>query len=185
MELADELASIRDLVKVGEGPKPAVHPLTTVTALWSLECRRLGVSSSRTAGPRARDIPFSHAMLEERKGAVSSVLLVSKPCEEPSAYATACKFRPDVDIASTSPEMTLAEHVDSISAPRLVLDTLVGAQQRLLLYPDQRFIVDQDIWVPVTEAYQRPCREKLTGRPWVGLDSPNRMAVPRALPGAL
>ncbi|MEU2434468.1 YdcF family protein [Streptomyces sp. NPDC007861] len=120
----------------------------------------LGVPASDVlVEPNARNtgenIRFARALLEERGIDVSSVLLVSKPYEERRAYATARKLWPEVEIVSASVAMTLAEYVDSIQDARLVLDMLVGAQQRLLVYPEQGFMIRQEIPEPVTAAYDR------------------------------
>jgi uncharacterized SAM-binding protein YcdF (DUF218 family) len=118
--------------------------------------------------PNARNtgenIRFSRALLEERGVDVSSVLLISKPYEERRAYATARKLWPDVEIVSASGPMTLAEYVDSIGDSRLVLDMLVGAQQRLLIYPEQGFMVSQETPASVTAAYERLCAGGFTSR---------------------
>ncbi len=66
---------------------------------------------------------------------MASVLLISKPYEERRAYATARKLRPEVEIVSASTPMTLDEYVNSTSDARLVIDMLVGALQRLMIYP--------------------------------------------------
>ncbi|MCZ7434512.1 YdcF family protein [Streptomyces sp. WMMC1477] len=109
--------------------------------------------------PHARNtgenIHFSRALLEEHRIPVSSVLLVSKPYEERRAYATACKLWPEVEWVSTSAPMSLTEYVDSIQDARLVIDMLVGAQQRLMIYPRQGFMVEQHIPDGVAAAYQR------------------------------
>lgn len=118
--------------------------------------------------PNARNtgenIRFSRALLAERGIDVSSVLLVSKPYEERRAYATARKLWPEVEIVSASAPMTLAEYVASIQDARLVPDMLVGAQQRLLIYPDQGFMIRQEIPEPVTAAYDRLCDAGFTSR---------------------
>ncbi|MFE6282924.1 YdcF family protein [Streptomyces sp. NPDC057877] len=109
--------------------------------------------------PNARNtgenIRFSRALLEERQVPVSSVLLVSKPYEERRAYATARKLWPDVEWVCASTPMTLADYVDSIADARLVLDMLVGAQQRLMIYPQQGFMIEQEIPDGVKAAYER------------------------------
>ncbi|MFB7966508.1 YdcF family protein [Streptomyces rubiginosohelvolus] len=118
--------------------------------------------------PRARNtgenIKFARALLEERGLDVSSVMLVSKPYEERRAYGTARKLWPAVEIVSASAPMTLSEYVDSIKDPRLVLDMLVGAQQRLLIYPDQGFMIRQNVPKSVEAAYERLCVEGFTSR---------------------
>ncbi|MEU4355688.1 YdcF family protein [Streptomyces virginiae] len=109
--------------------------------------------------PHARNtgenIRFSRALLVERGIHVESVLLVSKPYEERRAYATARKLWPEVEVVSASAPMTLNEYVDSIQDPRLVFDMLVGAQQRLLIYPQQGFLIHQDVPPAVSVAYER------------------------------
>jgi uncharacterized SAM-binding protein YcdF (DUF218 family) len=109
--------------------------------------------------PNARNtgenIRFSRALLEERHVAVSSILLVSKPYEERRAYATARKVWPDVEWVCASTRMTLPDYFDSIGDVRLVVDMLVGAQQRLMIYPRQGFMIEQEIPDDVTAAYER------------------------------
>ncbi|MFD9357996.1 YdcF family protein [Streptomyces sp. NPDC060031] len=118
--------------------------------------------------PHARNtgenIRFSRDLLAECGVSVSSVLLVSKPYEERRAYATARKLWPEAEFISASAPVTLAEYVDSIHDPRLVLDMLVGAQQRLLIYPQQGFMVSLQVPRPVTEAYERLCDAGFTSR---------------------
>ncbi|MFB7263025.1 YdcF family protein [Streptomyces nojiriensis] len=129
----------------------------------------LGVPSSAVlVEPRARNtgenIRFSRELLEEAGVDVSSVLLISKPYEERRAYATARKLWPGVDIVSASSPMTLDEYVDSIGDARLVIDMLVGAVQRLSVYPEQGFMISQHIPDDVTEAYERLRRRGFTSR---------------------
>ncbi|MGW0189061.1 YdcF family protein [Streptomyces sp. NPDC003362] len=129
----------------------------------------LGVPDSAIlVEPRARNtgenIRFSRAVLEEAGVDVSSVLLISKPYEERRAYATARKQWPGVEIVSASTPMTLDEYVDSIQDPRLVIDMLVGALQRLLIYPEQGFMISQPVPDDVLEAYERLCRAGFTSR---------------------
>ncbi|MFG2643639.1 YdcF family protein [Streptomyces sp. NPDC048370] len=120
----------------------------------------LGVPDSAVlVEPRARNtgenIRFSRELLAERGVDVASVLLVSKPYEERRAFATARRLWPEVEIVSASTPMPLPEYVDSIGDARLVLDMLVGAQQRLLIYPEQGFMIHQEVPASVTTAYER------------------------------
>ncbi|MEV5017256.1 YdcF family protein [Streptomyces sp. NPDC053780] len=129
----------------------------------------LGVPSSAIlVEPRARNtgdnIRFSRELLEEAGAEVSSVLLISKPYEERRAYATARKLWPDVEIISASSPMTLNEYVDSLGDARMVIDMLVGALQRLLVYPGQGYLISQPVPADVIEAYERLCRSGFTSR---------------------
>lgn len=129
----------------------------------------LGVPSSAVlVEPRARNtgenIRFSKDLLEEARVEVSSVLLISKPYEERRAFATARKLWPEVDVISASTPMTLGEYVDSIGDARLVIDMLVGALQRLLLYPEQGFTISQPVPDDVMAAYERLRQHGFTRR---------------------
>ncbi|MFI0503567.1 YdcF family protein [Streptomyces albogriseolus] len=129
----------------------------------------LGVPSEAIlVEPHARNtgenIRFSRKLLEESGVEVSSVLLISKPYEERRAYATARKLWPGVEVVSASTPMTFAEYVDSIGDARLVIDMLVGALQRLMIYPDQGFMIRQPVPDDVAEAYERLCQAGYTSR---------------------
>ncbi|MFJ7229766.1 YdcF family protein [Streptomyces tendae] len=129
----------------------------------------LGVPGSAVlVEPRARNtgdnIRFSRELLKEADVDVSSVLLISKPYEERRAYATARKLWPEVEVVSASSPMTLNEYIDSIGDARLVIDMLVGALQRLLVYPEQGFMTSQQVPSDVIDAYERLCRQGFTSR---------------------
>ncbi|MFJ6717481.1 YdcF family protein [Streptomyces sp. NPDC091259] len=128
----------------------------------------LGVPSSAIlVEPRARNtgenIRFSRQLLQAAGVDVASVLLISKPYEERRAYATARKLWPGVEIVSASSPMT-EEYVDSIGDARMVIDMLVGALQRLLIYQEQGFMISQQAPDEVVEAYERLCRRGFTSR---------------------
>ena len=118
--------------------------------------------------PQARNtgenIRFSRALLEAAGVVATSVLLVSKPYEERRVYATARKLWPGVQFVSASTPMSLDAYVDSIQDPRLVVDMLVGALQRLLIYPAQGFMIEQTVPEDVAAAYERLCSDGFTSR---------------------
>ncbi|MEU1349734.1 YdcF family protein [Streptomyces sp. NPDC005795] len=120
----------------------------------------LGVPSDAVlVEPRARNtgenIRLSKALLEEAGVEASSVLLVSKPYEERRAYATARLLWPEVGIMCTSSPMPFNAYVATIGDTRLVLDMLVGALQRLLIYPNQGFTIAQVVPDETLAAYKR------------------------------
>ncbi|MEU9634437.1 YdcF family protein [Streptomyces tendae] len=118
--------------------------------------------------PNARNtgenIRFSRTLLAQQDIGVSSALLVSKPYEERRAYATARKLWPDVEWVCASAPMCFSEYVAAIGDERLVIDMLVGAQQRLMIYPDQGFMVRQEIPTDVETAYRRLVGDGFTSR---------------------
>ncbi|MFD0226072.1 YdcF family protein [Streptomyces hirsutus] len=129
----------------------------------------LGVPASAIlVEPDARNtgenLRFSRALLEARGIPVLSALLVSKPYEERRAYATACKVWPEVEWVSASTPLSFAEYVNSLQDVHLVVDMLVGAQQRLAVYPRQGFMIEQQIPDDVAAAYERLKAEGFTSR---------------------
>ncbi|MCX4827788.1 YdcF family protein [Streptomyces sp. NBC_01016] len=129
----------------------------------------LGVPASAIlVEPRARNtgqnIIFTRDLLNSQGMEVKSVLLVSKPYEERRASATVRKLWPDVDVVSASTPVSFTEYVDSIHDARLVIDMLVGAQQRLMIYPREGFMVAVDVPEDVIAAYERLCVEGFTSR---------------------
>ncbi|MFF8715586.1 YdcF family protein [Streptomyces sp. NPDC015184] len=118
--------------------------------------------------PRARNtgenLRFSRELLEGAGVDVSSVLLVSKPYEERRAHATARRLWPGVEFVSASGPMTFEEYVASIGDDRLVIDMLVGALQRLMVYPARGFMVEDPVPDEVAAAYERLCRAGFTSR---------------------
>ncbi len=129
----------------------------------------LGVpATAMLVEPQARNtgenIRFSRALLEAAGVVATSVLLVSKPYEERRVYATARKLWPGVQFVSASTPMSLDAYVDSIQDPRLVVDMLVGALQRLLIYPAQGFMIEQTVPEDVAAAYERLCSDGFTSR---------------------
>ncbi|MEV7695297.1 YdcF family protein [Streptomyces sp. NPDC086779] len=129
----------------------------------------LGVPSSAVlVEPKARNtgenIRLSRSLLEESGVHVASVLLISKPYEERRAYATARKLWPEVEVVSASMPIALGAYVDSIENTRLVFDMLVGALQRLFVYPQQGFMISQAIPADVVQAYKRLCGAGFTSR---------------------
>ncbi|WP_369272179.1 YdcF family protein [Streptomyces sp. R11] len=139
----------------------AVHYQERALELGVPSAAVLVESRARNTGENIR---FSRELLEESGIEVSSVLLISKPYEERRAYATARKLWPDVEIISASTPMTLDEYVDSIGDARLVIDMLVGALQRLMIYPEQGFMISQPVPADVSEAYERLCQAGFTSR---------------------
>ncbi|GAA3394726.1 YdcF family protein [Streptomyces roseoviridis] len=129
----------------------------------------LGVPSSAVlVEPRARNtgenIRFSRELLAGHGVDVASVLLVSKPYEERRAYATARRLWPDVEIVSASSPMSLDDYVTTIGDTRLVLDMLVGAVQRLMVYPARGFMIETEIPEAVAAAYERLRAQGFTSR---------------------
>ncbi|MEU5046174.1 YdcF family protein [Streptomyces griseorubiginosus] len=130
---------------------------------------RLGVPETAVLlEPRAtntgENIEFSKAVLAEAGVMVSSVLLVSKPYEERRSYAMMRKLWPEVEVVCASTPMGLREYADSIGDARMVIDMVVGALQRVLLFPGWGLAIKQDVPDAVVAAYERLRDQGFTSR---------------------
>ncbi|MEU2862432.1 YdcF family protein [Streptomyces mirabilis] len=112
----------------------------------------------------AENIEFTKAVLVEAGITVSSVLLVSKPYEERRSYAMMRKLWADVEVVCASTPMGLEEYADSIGDARMVIDMIVGALQRVLIFPGWGLAIEQDVPDAVVAAYKRLCSEGFTTR---------------------
>jgi len=110
------------------------------------------------------NIEFARAVLKEAGIEVLSVLLVSKPYEERRSYAMARKLWPEVEIVCASTPMGLEEYADSIGDARMVIDMIVGALQRVLIFPDWGLAIAQEIPDDVVEGYTRLRQEGFSSR---------------------
>lgn len=118
-------------------------------------------SKARNTGDNIR---LSRVLLEDANVEVSSVLLVSKTYEKRRAYATARKLWPEVEVVCASAPLRFDEYINSIGDARLVIDMLVGALQRLLIYPAHGFATYQEVPGKVKAAFDRLCLEGFTSR---------------------
>ncbi len=91
-------------------------------------------------------------------------MFVSKPYEERRVYATARKLWPGVEVTCHSAAVGFEEYLERIGDSRKVISMLVGAVQRLLVYPEQGFVIEMEVPARVRTAYQRLCDAGYTSR---------------------
>ncbi|MFE2888525.1 YdcF family protein [Streptomyces sp. NPDC059272] len=130
---------------------------------------QLGVPDSAVLlEPRAtntgENIEFTRTVLTEADVKVSSVLLVTKPYEERRSYAMMRKLWPEVEVVCASTRMSLEEYADTIRDARMVIDMIVGALQRMIVFPGWHLAIEQDVPDAVMTAYERLCIAGFTGR---------------------
>ncbi|MPY33225.1 YdcF family protein [Streptomyces adustus] len=130
---------------------------------------QLGVPESAILlEPRAtntgENIEFTKAVLVDAGITATSVLLVSKPYEERRSYAMMRKLWPEVEVVCASTSMSLEAYTDSIGDARMVIDMIVGALQRVLVFPSWGLAIEQNVPVAVVAAYERLCTEGFTSR---------------------
>ena len=110
------------------------------------------------------NICFSRDLLEKKGISIQKVLLVHKPYMERRALATALNYWPQVDYCVSSPPISFKDYPTTLRHPsekqkadahesiypnEITLDQLihiiVGDFQRILLYPEKGFQVEQNV----------------------------------------
>jgi uncharacterized SAM-binding protein YcdF (DUF218 family) len=110
------------------------------------------------------NLSYSRAVLADAGITPSSVLLVSRPYQQRRAYATCRKVWPEVEVLCGSRPLPLDEYIDSIGDVDRVINMLVGDTQRITVYAERGFAVDQDIPADVQAAYERLVAAGYTSR---------------------
>jgi uncharacterized SAM-binding protein YcdF (DUF218 family) len=103
------------------------------------------------------NVLLTKALLAERGLDPGSFIVVQKPYMERRSYATFRKMWPGKPVIVTSPQLSLDEYLGRFSHESLtredVISIMVGDLQRIKLYPEKGFQIDQDIPSDVWDAF--------------------------------
>ncbi len=99
------------------------------------------------------NVLFTRQLLAEREQEVHSAIAVQKPYMERRTWATIRKQWPELDLVVTSPQLSWDEYpLESISRS-FVTHTMLGDLQRIMTYPEQGYMIPQDVPESVMSAF--------------------------------
>lgn len=104
------------------------------------------------------NISFSMILLEEHGIMPKSVILVHKPYMERRQFATWMKLFPDIKACITSPQISYENYPNDLISKDDMINIIVGDTQRVKLYSEKGFMIDQQIPTNVWDAYQELVR---------------------------
>ena len=108
------------------------------------------------------NVQFTRRLLREKGIDPKTFILVQKPYMERRTYATFKKLWPEKPVIVTSPQGSLEQYLSRHSNPSLsrdeVVSIMVGDLQRIRLYPDMGFQIEQDIPADVWDAFEELVR---------------------------
>jgi uncharacterized SAM-binding protein YcdF (DUF218 family) len=113
------------------------------------------ISVETEATNTGENLTYSRAVLADAGITPTSVLLISRPYQQRRAYATCRKVWPEVEVLCGSRPLPLDEYIDGIGDVDRVINMLVGDTQRITVYAERGFAIDQDIPADVQAAYDR------------------------------
>jgi len=100
------------------------------------------------------NVIFSRRLLERRGFDPKSLILVQKPYMERRAYATFMNFWPGKHLIVASPPITFADYPTAELTRDMVINIMVGDLQRIRIYPQKGFQIEQEIPADVWQAYE-------------------------------
>lgn len=101
------------------------------------------------------NVRFTRRLLIERGLDPKSFILVQKPYMERRTFATFRKVWPEKDAVVTSPPISYEDYPTAEIPRKRVIHIMVGDLQRIRLYPERGFQIEQEIPGEVWEAYER------------------------------
>ena len=105
------------------------------------------------------NVLFTKQLLAERHIDPRTFIVVQKPYMERRSYATFRRLWPEKELVVTSPRVTFDEYLSAYSNDALstadVISIMVGDLQRLRLYPEKGFQIEQEIPDDVWDAFER------------------------------
>ena len=104
------------------------------------------------------NVLFTKRLLAEKGLDPKTFIVVQKPYMERRSYATFRKVWPEKRLMVTSPQMSMDDYLDQYSHDALsaddVVSIMVGDLQRIRLYPEKGFQIEQEIPADVWNAYE-------------------------------
>jgi uncharacterized SAM-binding protein YcdF (DUF218 family) len=114
------------------------------------------------------NISFTKILLTEKGINPESFILVQKPYMERRSYATFRKLWPEKEVIVTSPRVSLDEYLDKYANSELtgddVINIMVGDLQRIKVYSEKGFQIQQEIPKDVWSAYEELVEAGFTKR---------------------
>ena len=99
------------------------------------------------------NVQFTRMLLDHHSIEVRKAIAVQKPYMERRTYATISKQWEEVEVMVTSPQLDLDEYCQEVISRDDLTHIMVGDLQRIMVYPEQGFMVRQDIPGDVFEAW--------------------------------
>ena|SRR4029078_2152138 len=104
------------------------------------------------------NVRFTRELLTNSGIDLQTFIVVQKPYMERRSYATFRKLWPEKDVIVTSPQMNFLDYLRNYSNAALsevdVVSIMVGDLQRIMVYPERGFQIEQEIPNEIWAAYK-------------------------------
>lgn len=100
------------------------------------------------------NVVFTKRLTESLGLRLNSFILVQKPYMEKRTLATFLKHWPDKQVSVTSPQIEFDEYPNQYINQEMLINTMVGDFQRLMVYPELGYQIELPITEEALNAYQ-------------------------------
>ncbi len=100
------------------------------------------------------NIRYSLKLLSEKSLIPKKVLLITIPYMERRAYATFKILFPEIKVITASPNNSYDNHPNEAISKEEMINAIVGDTQRIKLYPERGFMINQEIPDGVWKAFE-------------------------------
>jgi uncharacterized SAM-binding protein YcdF (DUF218 family) len=102
----------------------------------------------------SENITFGRRLLQSKPIDLTSILLVHKPYMERRVLATFQKLWPGIEGRVSSPPLTMREYSNDEISMEEMINIMVGDFQRILVYPQKGFQIEQPVGKKVLLAFE-------------------------------
>ncbi|HEY3132139.1 MAG TPA: YdcF family protein [Acidobacteriota bacterium] len=132
--------------------EPEAEKFARIAEQMGVPCERILVENKSSNS--GENIRFTKALFEERNIQAHKFILVQKPYMERRAYATFRKFWPEKECLATSPQISFENYPCNGISKEDVIHIMTGDLQRIRVYPERGFQIDQEIPDDIWSAYE-------------------------------
>lgn len=101
------------------------------------------------------NILFTQQLLQKENLAPERFIVVQKPYMERRSFATFKKHWPEKELIVTSPQLSMQAYPTAEITLEEVIHIMVGDLQRIKVYPEKGFQIEQEIPKEVWEAFEK------------------------------
>lgn len=101
------------------------------------------------------NILFTQQLLQKENLAPERFIVVQKPYMERRSFATFKKHWPEKELIVTSPQLSMQAYPTAEITLEEVINIMVGDLQRIKIYPEKGFQIEQEIPKEVWEAFEK------------------------------
>ncbi len=102
------------------------------------------------------NIRFGYHLLKSKNYPVKKIILATKPYMERRGYATFMKQWPgeEINLIMSSPALRFEDFYHDEASKKFLIESLVGDLQRIKIYPEKGWQLEQEIPSEVNEAFE-------------------------------